>query len=256
MDATYVGWILLTLFALFGSDLWQYHFTEALRCNYCFNADLKEDCMYSSQECKQGQVCAIDSTNLTYIIGAKRDTEKTVWQYKMGCTATITCRDGVSYGPGPYGYAKTYRKCCCSDLCIEPDGVGLGNFQDCENALDNVTSSATSYRKSPAFHQGYLGALLSGLYFVHLSWSLNILFLTKNKNSKKKTKKTCESCVEKRILKGNSYKCDQLCTSNSAKRKNQHSRWLKSLPSAVLNLEASRESTQTRCSQRNRLGNR
>ncbi len=173
MDSTLISWILLCVVMICGSDFWQNHFADALRCNYCFNADLKSDCMYSAQECNYGQVCVIDSTNLTYVIGAKRAIKKTVWQYKMGCAPTITCRDGVSYGPGPYGYSKIYRKCCCSDLCMEPDGVGKGKFSDCPNAFDNVTDSAAPHWNSPALHESQLGALIGGLYYLLYSWCLS-----------------------------------------------------------------------------------
>ena len=164
MDISHITWILWYIVALLCSDLWPYHLAEALKCNYCFNADLKRDCMYSTQDCVFGQVCAIDSTELTYTIGAKRNIEKTVMQYKMGCAATITCRDGVSYGPGPYGYSKIHRKCCCSDLCIEADGTGKGIFTDCPNAFDNVTLSSAAAPLRTLL--GYLGAVISGLYYI------------------------------------------------------------------------------------------
>ncbi len=45
---------------------------EALICNYCFNADLEKDCLYSSQECVYGQVCAKDTTELTYSLHRKK----------------------------------------------------------------------------------------------------------------------------------------------------------------------------------------
>ena len=180
MDFTHITWILWYIMVLLCSDLWPYHLVEALKCNYCFNADLKRDCMYSTQECVYGQVCAIDSTELTYTIGTKREVEKTVMQYKMGCAATITCRDGVSYGPGPYGYSKIYRKCCCSDLCIYADGVGKGVYTDCPNAFDNITLSAAAPPQSSfTFHKGYLGALFSGLYYILLhSWPCNVSFVS------------------------------------------------------------------------------
>ena len=170
MDVMNVSWILWYFLILLCSDLWPYHLVQALKCNYCFNADEKRDCMYSTQDCVFGQVCAIDTIELTYTIGAKRDTEKTVKQYKMGCAATITCKDDVTYGPGPYGYSKIYRKCCCSDLCIRPDGVGRGMYEHCPNAFDNQTSAVAPLRTSFTFQESYFGALLSGLYYILCTW--------------------------------------------------------------------------------------
>ncbi len=147
---------------------------EGLECNYCFNADLVQDCYYTSQECIFGEVCALDSTELTYTIGADRRRTKTVWQYKMGCASTITCRDGASYGPGPYGYSKIHRQCCCTDLCTEPDGVGKGRYDHCPNAFDNQTDSSSailSWRveSSNIFHRGYFSAFLTWIYYVTYS---------------------------------------------------------------------------------------
>ncbi len=83
-------------------------------------------------------------------------------QYRMGCAATITCRDGVSYGPGPYGYSTTFRQCCCSDLCIEPDGVGKGRYDHCPNAFDNVTDVAVAlWKHSYSTQNGFYCALFS-----------------------------------------------------------------------------------------------
>ena len=110
-----------------------------------------------------------DATRLIYTIGTYRDHKKTVWQYKMGCAPTITCRDGVSYGPGPYGYTKIYRQCCCSDLCIEPDGVGKGRYDHCPNAFDNITNRASSSLEYPSRSTSYGYLCIAGVYYFYYS---------------------------------------------------------------------------------------
>ncbi len=163
----YISWTTIILVLLLDLLKPSCVLVTGLVCNYCFNADVERDCLYTSQACVNGEVCAKDATRLTYTIGTFRDHEKTVWQYKMGCAPTITCRDGVSYGPGPYGYTKIYRQCCCSDLCIEPDGVGKGRYDHCPNAFDNITNGATSNLeyKLPLLHAGNLKMFLAGVYF-------------------------------------------------------------------------------------------
>ncbi len=167
MDYTqHISWITVGLLFVLDDFKSHYLLVEALRCNYCFNADLERDCLYSSQECVYGQVCAKDATELTYTIGPDRMQQKTVWQYRMGCAATITCKDGVTFGPGPYGYSRVYRQCCCSDLCTEPDGVGKERYDHCPNAFDNVTDVAVSlWKHSYSTHNGVYSALFSWIYF-------------------------------------------------------------------------------------------
>ena len=60
-----------------------------------------------------------------------------VQSYEMGCDYGYLCHDGVRYGPGPFGYTRIYRKCCCSDKCREADGVGSGLISQCVHAQYN-----------------------------------------------------------------------------------------------------------------------
>ncbi len=171
MDYLHISYWSIGVFVIILDDLNYFKYlAEGLKCNYCFNADIVQDCYYTSQVCKFGEVCALDSTELTYTIGAARSKTKTVWQYKMGCAPTITCRDGASYGPGPYGYSKIHRQCCCSDLCSEPDGVGQGHYQNCPNAFDNQTSSSAAsfltLKSSNVIHTGYYSAFISWIYYI------------------------------------------------------------------------------------------
>ena len=136
-------WYLVVLvLVLLYCDLPHCPLTEALQCYYCYQADIQEDCFWNIQNCKKGQVCAVDTTKLIYTTGIKRDSKKTVLQYKMGCVDTIVCKDGSSYGPGPYGYAWIYRECCCSNKCTKPDGTGKGDYRNCPNAFRNSTGSS------------------------------------------------------------------------------------------------------------------
>ncbi len=169
MDNLHISYWSLTLLILILDDFNHFKYlAEGLKCNYCFNADLVQDCHYTSVECRLGEVCVLDSAELTYTIGAKRNQNKTVWQYKMGCLTTISCKDGASYGPGPYGYITVDRKCCCSDLCTEPDGVGKERYDHCPNAFDNITNVASSLMDYPSASANYASIytlLVSFIFF-------------------------------------------------------------------------------------------
>merc|ERR1712018_1012769 len=119
------------------------NYVGGLQCNRCHNANMVVDCQRAVETCQPGQACYRDSTQTTYETSDRKSV--TVWMYKMGCTFTPICRDGISYGPGPYGYSRIIRFCCCTDRCNAPDGTGIGVYTNCSSAVVNGTiSDATS----------------------------------------------------------------------------------------------------------------
>lgn len=63
--------------------------------------------------------------------------------YRMGCTDAYLCRDRVTYGPGPFGYTRNNRQCCCTSHCTEADGVGIEvNDPNCPHDREEFRSSA------------------------------------------------------------------------------------------------------------------
>ena len=129
-----IGWL----------SMWM-QFASGLLCNLCYNADKVVDCMRATQQCAPDETCFRDSMVITY--DGANDVEHTVWMYKMGCTFTAICRDGVSYGPGPYGYSRIIRFCCCTDRCNEPDSSGKGHYQNCSPGVINssINGANTPY---------------------------------------------------------------------------------------------------------------
>ena len=117
---------------------------QEIECNYCFNADRRKDYYLATVRCNIGEVCFVDSGVITYA-----DKTKKVHQlpsFEMGCYYGYLCADGVRYGPGPFGYTRIERQCCCSDRCVQADGVGKGVIHNCVHAQFNEsTISAGSY---------------------------------------------------------------------------------------------------------------
>lgn len=108
-----------------------------ITCNYCYNADKMDDCFYSQRKCEHKQICFVDTSKVTFASGT--DQERTSYMYKMGCAYSSICKDGVSYGPGPNGYSRIVRQCCCSPRCTEGDGSGKGKYDLCPWAMPNAT---------------------------------------------------------------------------------------------------------------------
>ena len=109
-----------------------------LVCNYCYQADLKEDCHLNVIHCQAEHVCSVE-TSVIYYGRQREDETKKYMMYKMGCEHYSLCRDRVSSGVGPYGYSVDTNICCCSHRCEEPDGVGKGNIDHCPMLWDNYT---------------------------------------------------------------------------------------------------------------------
>ena len=109
----------------------------ALQCNYCYNADKMEDCFYSKRTCESKQICFVDTSKVTYSAGTAK--ERTAYMYKMGCAYSSLCKDGISYGPGPHGYSRIVRQCCCTEKCTKGDGSGKGKYDICPWAMPNAT---------------------------------------------------------------------------------------------------------------------
>lgn len=122
----------------------------SLLCNQCFNADKPVDCKRTGKLCRPGQICFVDANAIKYEEGSVR--ERTLFMYKMGCAHASICKDGVSYGPGPYGYSRIVRSCCCTDKCSEPDGSGKGIYDKCHISTYNTTidnGSITFFKITP-----------------------------------------------------------------------------------------------------------
>ena len=78
------------------------------------------------------QVCAIDTGDVHYT--DKYKTTQHFETFEMGCEVAYLCRDGVTYGPGPFGYSRKKRECCCSDKCLIADGTGSGDADHCPHS--------------------------------------------------------------------------------------------------------------------------
>ena len=103
-------------------------------CNYCFDADVIDDCHLNVRYCRPEHVCFVDVKHIEY----KSPTDgrsKAITRYQMGCLFGILCKDTVSTEPGLYGLATVFRSCCCTDRCRAPDGVGRGNWSACPGLL-------------------------------------------------------------------------------------------------------------------------
>ena len=150
--------------------------SEQLTCNYCYHADLREDCHLNVLQCEAQHVCYVEKSVVAlqrrrHNMGAYNEygyktssssssssssPSSSPWNslttmvnmYKMGCEHYSLCRDRIVSGPGPYGYAVTSKVCCCQHLCEEPDGVGEGRLDNCPTLWDNYTkqtNKAMSY---------------------------------------------------------------------------------------------------------------
>ena len=113
-------------------------FCQPLLCNYCYLADLREDCYINQIECDQNHVCSIETNLVTYT--NDRGVSRSFYLYRMGCEYHSMCRDMEVSGPGPYGFATTTTVCCCGDLCEASDGVGTGFLDHCPTLWSNYTS--------------------------------------------------------------------------------------------------------------------
>ena len=133
-----LGWILLSG--------WLPKPALAIICNYCYNADSIADCLLTSRKCESTQVCFVDTSKVTYDSAGKNP--RTVKMFKMGCAYSSLCKDGVSYGPGPYGYSRIVRQCCCTDRCTQGDGSGQGSYEKCPWAVPNATPVPNNGRAS------------------------------------------------------------------------------------------------------------
>ena len=56
----------------------------------------------------------------------------------MGCEVAYLCRDGITYGPGPFGYSTKKRECCCHDNCLKADGTGNENIENIDKECPHV----------------------------------------------------------------------------------------------------------------------
>ena len=108
-----------------------------LVCNYCYQADIKEDCHLNVINCQPEHVCSVETSLVTY--EGKGHKEQKYRMYKMGCEHYSLCRDRVSSGVGPYGYSVVTKICCCSQRCEDPDGVGKGVLDHCPMLWSNFT---------------------------------------------------------------------------------------------------------------------
>lgn len=115
----------------------------ALRCNYCYNADTWADCMINVKTCEIGQICYVEIHDVTYK-SRRSQQEKKFNRYKMDCSHYSLCRDRVTRGPDPYGYAVINGYCCCSDRCEKADGVGQGHYEVCPYMLMVLNGTITN----------------------------------------------------------------------------------------------------------------
>ncbi|KAI0218004.1 hypothetical protein LSAT2_030286 [Lamellibrachia satsuma] len=126
-------WLHVTYIALHASVLCAVSATTVV-CNYCFDADVIDDCHLNVRHCPPEHVCFIDVKHIEY----KSPTDgrvKAMTRYKMGCLFASLCTDTVRTEPGLYGLATVFRSCCCTDRCDVPDGVGRGNWSACPDHL-------------------------------------------------------------------------------------------------------------------------
>ena len=117
--------------------------TWGILCNYCYQAERMEECMHPTRRCRPGNICFIDEGTFTYQpwggnVKDKSQT-RTVYMFSMGCIFYGMCEDGISYGPRSNGYSHIRRQCCCSDRCLESDGVRDGNYDQCSSPVVNLT---------------------------------------------------------------------------------------------------------------------
>ena len=110
----------------------------SLVCNYCYQADRKEDCHLNVRHCQPYHVCSIQSSIVTY--EGENHKEKQFIMYRMGCEHYSLCRDRNAKGPGPYGYSVISKFCCCQHRCEEADGVGKGVADHCPMLWKNYTA--------------------------------------------------------------------------------------------------------------------
>ena len=113
------------------------HHSLSLVCNYCYQADIKEDCHLNIIQCKAKHVCTVETSLVSY--KGRHVSDVVMPMYKMGCQHHSLCRDRKSSGVGPYGYAVVTKICCCNHRCEEPDGVGKGMLDNCPQFWDNAT---------------------------------------------------------------------------------------------------------------------
>ena len=118
-------------------------------CNYCFDADVIDDCHLSVRHCSAGHICFVDVKHIEYTSPTDGRSKK-MTRYQMGCLFASLCRDAVNTEPGLYGLATVFRSCCCTDRCGTPDGVGRGNWSVCPELLTRtvpiLTSTAEAWR--------------------------------------------------------------------------------------------------------------
>ena len=113
---------------------------EGLVCNYCYNANIKADCRINTRTCGPKKVCYIETSYITYDESRHGSTgTKELTIYKMGCEHYSLCKDRVSHGPGPYGYAKIHIFCCCTDRCETADEIAKMDKSECPRVWDNYT---------------------------------------------------------------------------------------------------------------------
>ena len=134
------SWSLLTLLLLI------LHSNKCLSliCNYCYHADLREDCLLNVLQCEPGHVCSVETSLVTYYFYLFKGLRKQVNMYRMVCEHYSMCRDGTVSGAGQYGYTVTTKICCCNHLCEEADGVGKGLLEVCPSLWSNYTTSNNS----------------------------------------------------------------------------------------------------------------
>ena len=134
-----------TLYRSLSRQLWfllllSRHLATGLTCNSCNIADIFEDCYINQKVCRNDYVCFVETQSYTFTRSDNSRTKMKV--YSMGCRHFDLCRDRTTHGPGAYGYATSTFKCCCTDHCIEPDGVGLQKYEHCRTLWKNNTISS------------------------------------------------------------------------------------------------------------------
>ena len=141
-----------------------------LICNYCYHANIREDCHLNVMECERDHVCSVETSVVSYhsATAAKADKSATTSHvlrkfhiYRMGCEHYSLCRDRIVSGPGPYGYAVTRKVCCCDkDLCEDGDGIGRGITEHCPSLWNNYTTIVIDNNKAtylkPSLHIIYI----------------------------------------------------------------------------------------------------
>ena len=137
VSAPYISLYIAAMLLLLSNQVQQ---CLALVCNYCYQADAREDCHINTIDCKPDYVCTVETSLVSY---KGRHVSKVMPMYKMGCEHHSLCRDRVSSGVGPYGYSVVTKICCCNHRCEEPDGVGKRILDNCPQLWENYTNSVT-----------------------------------------------------------------------------------------------------------------